>query len=69
MENVRTGLRRKLWDEESGDEDEDAEKMEEDVMPEKKEVEEGVDPELKPVPLESVLRFTTTGAMPVRPNR
>lgn len=67
VENVRTGLRRKLWEEESGEEDED--KMEEDVMPEKKEAEEGVSPELKPLPLESVLRFTTTRTMPVRPNR
>lgn len=67
VENVRTGLRRKLWDDDSGEEDED--KMKEDVMPEKKEVEEGVNPELKPLPLETVLRFVATGAMPTRPNR
>lgn len=71
VENVRTGLKRKLWEEESGDEGEDGgEKMEEDSMPEEKgEAEEGVDPEAKPLPLESVLRFVTTGAMPARPNR
>ena len=70
VENLRTGLRRKLWEEESGDEEDDGEKMEEDVMPERKEVEEeGVDSDLKPMPLEGVLRFKTTGAMPTRPNR
>lgn len=69
VENVRTGLKRKLWEEESGDEDED-EKMGEDEMPARtREKEDGVDPELRPLPLEGVLRFVTTGAMPARPNR
>lgn len=69
VENVRTGLRRKLWEEESGDEDDEGDKMEEDVMPERKGVEEGVDVDAKPLPLEDVLRFATTGALPARPNR
>lgn len=68
VENVRTGLKRKLYEEESGDEgDGEDEKMEEDSMPEEKE--EGVDPEMKPLPMEGVLRFVTTGAVPVRPNK
>ena len=71
VENLRTGLRRKLWEDESGDEDDEGDKMEEDVMPGKDAVEreEGVDPERKPVPLDAVLRFATTGVMPQRPNR
>ena len=73
VENVITGLRRKL-DGDSEDEDEDEEndldddKME-DVVPSdaklrEKDDEEGVDRSLPPVPLESLLRFTTNGALP-----
>lgn len=72
VKSVRTGLRRKLWEEESGDEEEDeGERMEEDVMPVKEAVEreEGVDPLRKPLPLDTVLRFATTGLMPSMPNR
>ena len=70
IENVRTGLRRKLRDKEEESDEEDEDKMEGDVMPaEKEETEEGVDPKLKVLPLEGVLRFVTTGAVPQRPNR
>lgn len=70
IENVRTGLRRKMWDEEGGSDDEDEDKMEEDIKPvQKEQMEEGVDPELKILPLDGVLRFLTTGAVPQRPNR
>ncbi|KAK5171927.1 mediator of RNA polymerase II transcription subunit 8 [Saxophila tyrrhenica] len=61
VEDVVTGLKRKL-DGDSESEDEDDEKMD-DVMP-SGEKEEGVDPRLPPLSLESVLRFTTTGERP-----
>ncbi|KAI7263131.1 hypothetical protein KC345_g9219 [Hortaea werneckii] len=71
IENVKTGLRRKLFEDDSDEEDEDAEekgdeKMEEDRLPEKlaPPPEPGVDPSLPPMRLETVLRFITTGAMP-----
>lgn len=72
IENVVTGLRRKMWesdDEESGDEGDKAEKMDVDVVekvPEavRKMQREGVD-ESKPVmPLEALLRFASTGVEP-----
>ncbi|KAI7327544.1 hypothetical protein KC315_g7045 [Hortaea werneckii] len=72
IENVKTGLRRKLFEDDSDeDEDEDAEengdeKMDEDRQPDKlaPPPEPGVDPSLPPMRLETVLRFITTGAMP-----
>ena len=71
VENVKTGLRRKMWDDESGDEDDEAaDEMDEDKVSESKvEAEERIDPTLPPLPLEAVMRFMTTGAMPSRPNR
>ena len=76
VENVVTGLRRKLdgdSEDEDDEDDEEGDKME-DVMSSAKAVgeeeEEGVDPDLTPVPLDSMLRFTTTGALPsIGPNR
>lgn len=80
IENVVTGIRRNL-DRGSDDEDEDDDMDEnedddkmEDVMPEANvqgNGEQGVDSSLPPVPLESVLRFMSTGALPngVRVNR
>ena len=76
VENVATGLRRKLYedsDEEEGDED----KMDEDGMPNEKtpQVSNGVlkrvDPTKPMIPLESMLRFMSTGEMPkiVQTNR
>ena len=70
VENVVTGLRRKLdgeSDEEDEEEDGEGDKME-DVMPSAAkssddEDEEGVDTSLPPVPLEKVLRFISTGAV------
>ncbi|KAI6814655.1 hypothetical protein KC332_g11746 [Hortaea werneckii] len=71
IENVKTGLRRKLFEDDSDEEEEDAEekgneKMDEDRLPEKlaPPPEPGVDPSLPPMRLETVLRFITTGAMP-----
>ncbi len=71
VEGVVTGLKRKLdgeSDSEEDDEDENdeggGEKME-DVMPSNGvKGEEGVDPSLPPLSLESILRFTTTGERP-----
>ena len=73
VENVVTGLRRKL-DGESENEDQDDEvegdKME-DVMPtanrKEKEQEEGVDSSLPPIPLDGLLRFMTTAATIANP--
>ncbi|KAI7715458.1 hypothetical protein KC353_g6092 [Hortaea werneckii] len=71
IENVKTGLRRKLFEDDSDEEDEDGEekgdeKMDEDRRPDKLEPppEPGVDPSLPPMRLETVLRFITTGALP-----
>lgn len=68
VENVVTGLKRKLdgeSDEEDEDEDEEGDEKMEDSMPAAaEEVEAGVDPSLPPIPLESLLRFTVTGALP-----
>ncbi|KAI7359395.1 hypothetical protein KC320_g446 [Hortaea werneckii] len=72
IENVKTGLRRKLFEDDSDEEeDEDGEekgdmKMDEDRQPEKlaPPPEPGVDPSLPPMRLETVLRFITTGALP-----
>lgn len=72
IENVNTGLRRKLFDEsEEEDENEDEEgdeKMTEDKAPAKPTpapvVEAGIDTSLPPMRLETLLRFTTTGALP-----
>ncbi|KAI7140958.1 hypothetical protein KC352_g29486, partial [Hortaea werneckii] len=72
IENVKTGLRRKLFEDDSDEEeDDDGEekgdmKMDEDRPPEKlaPPPEPGVDPSLPPMRLETVLRFITTGALP-----
>ncbi|KAI7084937.1 hypothetical protein KC357_g6083 [Hortaea werneckii] len=72
IEDVKTGLRRKLFeddsdeDEEEDGEEKDVEKMDEDRQPDKlaPPPEPGVDPSLPPMRLETVLRFITTGAMP-----
>ncbi|RMY92108.1 hypothetical protein D0861_02692 [Hortaea werneckii] len=72
IENVKTGLRRKLFeddsdeDEEEDGEEKDVEKMDEDRQPDKlaPPPEPGVDPSLPPMRLETVLRFITIGAMP-----
>ncbi|KAI7579371.1 hypothetical protein KC316_g9474 [Hortaea werneckii] len=72
IENVKTGLRRKLFEDDSDEEeDEDGEdkgdeKMDEDRRPDKLEPppEPGVDPSLPPMRLETVLRFITTGVLP-----
>jgi mediator of RNA polymerase II transcription subunit 8 len=68
VENVVTGLRRKMWESDSEDEDDEGEiegsKME-DVMPtEEVKMEEGVDPTLPPLSLEAILKFTATGERP-----
>lgn len=71
IENVVTGLRRKMWESDDEDEDEDGDddKME-DVMPssngkdKEDAAEEGFDTSLPPLPLESVLRLVTTGRLP-----
>jgi mediator of RNA polymerase II transcription subunit 8, fungi type len=62
VENVVTGLKRKL-DGDSEDEDEDEDEKMEDVMPSKATEEAGVDSSLPPLPLESILRFTATGEL------
>ena len=74
VENVVTGLKRKLGGEGEGeregegdgkDEDDEEDEMMEDVMPAAKAPavdEPGIDPSLPPLPLESVLRFISTGA-------
>jgi mediator of RNA polymerase II transcription subunit 8 len=79
VEKVFTGLKRNL-DRDSEDDDEDeadgaeGESME-DVQPSAgvlaKEEEDGIDPSRPPMPLESVLRFMSTGLLPSggRPNR
>ncbi|KAI7662454.1 hypothetical protein KC318_g8849 [Hortaea werneckii] len=73
IENVKTGLRRKLFEDDSDEEEEEEdgedkgdEKMDEDRRPDKLEPppEPGVDPSLPPMRLETVLRFVTTGALP-----
>ncbi|KAI7352146.1 hypothetical protein KC354_g12131 [Hortaea werneckii] len=72
IENVKTGLRRKLFEDDSDEEDDEDgegtgdEKMDEDRRPDKLESppEPGVDPSLPPMRLETVLRFITTGALP-----
>ena len=79
VETVVTGLERRLdgdEEEDEGDEDdeydEEGDKME-DVMPsvKKDDGEKGIDPTLPAMPVDSVLRFTTTGVIPgnTRPNR
>ena len=76
VENVMTGLKRKL-DGESDEEDEDDEGNDEkmaDTMPGTAKVagdEAGVNASLPPMPLEAVLKFTTTGILPTngRPSR
>lgn len=70
VENVITGLRRKLWDddEEEGDGDEEMH----DVLPASKEADgeapemeaDGVDPSTPAMPLETVLRVMSTGRLP-----
>ncbi|KAI7530812.1 hypothetical protein KC331_g14469 [Hortaea werneckii] len=72
IENVKTGLRRKLFEDDSDEEDDEDgedkgdEKMDEDRRPDKLEPppEPGVDSSLPPMRLETVLRFITTGALP-----
>lgn len=67
VENVITGLRRKLDGESDDEDDEDGDEKMEDVIPSAKvaaEEEGGVDTSLPPLPLDSVLRFMTTGARP-----
>ena len=77
VEDVVTGLKRKLDGESDEDEDDegDEDKME-DVMPSfaksaKPEDDGDVDPSLPPLPLEAVLRFTSSGTLPssTRPTR
>ena len=70
VENVVTGLKRNL-DRESEDDEDDYDDFEEDqmehVMPNVEAAnkpEEGIDPSLPPMPLDSVLRFITTGTVP-----
>lgn len=67
IEHVVTGLKRNL----EGDSEDDDDDGEEDKMEDVKmngdvsiEDEEGIDPSLPVMPLESVLRFMTTGALP-----
>ena len=78
VENVSTGLRRDLdRDSEDDDEDDDDDIDEngmEDIVPSEQSTdddEEGIDESLPPMPLENVLRFMTTGALPntARSNR
>jgi mediator of RNA polymerase II transcription subunit 8 len=70
VENVVTGLNRNLDRDSEEDEDDDEELEEdkmEDVMPNvdaADKQEEGIDPSLPPMPLDSVLRFITTGTVP-----
>jgi mediator of RNA polymerase II transcription subunit 8, fungi type len=80
VENVVTGLKRKLdgGDSESDDDDYDFddegdEKMKDEDSKSKiagdvEGKEEGIDTDLPPIPLESLLRFMTTGAVPVEVN-
>lgn len=70
IDNVVTGLKRKLG-EDSDDEDDDDEeggdedKMDEDVMPGKEAPSEpGIDPRAPPMMLDKVLAFATTGFLP-----
>lgn len=66
VENVVTGLKRKLDGESDDDDEEDGGDQEnmEDVLPQKATTEPGIDPSLPPIPLESILRFTATGTLP-----
>jgi len=65
VENVVTGLRRRLYDEdESEDEEGDEDKMMEDVMPVKPAEEPGIDPKQPPMQIERLLKFVSTGLMP-----
>lgn len=73
IEKVVTGLRRKMWeseDEESGDEEEkmdvDVAKVAVEKVPEvvRRMQREGVDESRSAMPLEALLRFTSTGAEP-----
>lgn len=71
VENVVTGLKRKLGEDDSDSEDDDDMSVDEN-RPKAKEkekeeavvVEKGVNPTLAPMKLESLLRFMTTGVMP-----
>lgn len=67
LDNVVTGLKRKLdgeSDDEDDEDDEENEKMEDSMPAAGGATEEGIDPSLPPIPLESLLRFTATGALP-----
>lgn len=70
VENVVTGLKRKLYGEDEsqdGDEDDEDETKNnvEDVMPSTKDrMEAGIDTSLPAMPLDSVLRFVSTGVTP-----
>jgi mediator of RNA polymerase II transcription subunit 8, fungi type len=70
VENVVTGLRRDLDRDSEEDDDEEDDDIDEngmeDIVPggQSMENEEGIDPSLPPMPLENVLRFMTTGALP-----
>ncbi|WPH02233.1 mediator complex, subunit Med8 [Acrodontium crateriforme] len=64
IENVVTGLKRTLGDD-SDEDDEDGDKMDEDVGVEvEKSAEPGIDTKMPPMPLDRILAFTMTGALP-----
>jgi mediator of RNA polymerase II transcription subunit 8, fungi type len=63
VENVRTGLRRKLEDPESGDEEDD---VEDDVKPVEA-AQDGTSYAGPRMPIEDVLRFVSRGTLPAQP--
>ena len=66
VENVATGLKRKLYEEDEADEEKDDEddKME-DVIPTQSTEEQGIDPTRPPMQMERILKFMSIGTLPM----